>query len=55
MYNIAEERTGKERVLSSLEDTDCTYCVDGTLVRETYKGNNAVVCESCGVPGAQVW
>lgn len=42
-------------MLSALEGRDCAFCADGTLVREAYKGNRAVVCDSCGTPRAQFW
>ena len=42
-------------VIDALEGADCSFCDDGTLVREEYKGKNAVVCESCDTPGAQLW
>lgn len=38
-----------------LEGNECDFCADGTLVRETYKGNAAIVCGTCGIPAAQFW
>ncbi|WP_265112572.1 HVO_A0556 family zinc finger protein [Halosolutus halophilus] len=42
-------------MLGSLEGAECTFCGDGELIRETYNGNDAVVCPECGVPSAQIW
>ncbi|QLG48931.1 HVO_A0556 family zinc finger protein [Natrinema halophilum] len=42
-------------LLARLEDTACSFCDDGRLVREEYKGNAAVVCTNCGTPAAQIW
>ncbi|MFB1066364.1 HVO_A0556 family zinc finger protein [Natrinema sp. H-ect4] len=41
--------------ISSLEGTDCSFCADGELTQDTYKGNDAVVCDACDTPGAQFW
>ncbi|MGQ3414378.1 HVO_A0556 family zinc finger protein [Natrinema sp. LN54] len=46
--------TGRS-VLDALEGDACSYCEDGTLVRDRYHGNAAVVCDDCHTPGAQVW
>ncbi|SDC10128.1 HVO_A0556 family zinc finger protein [Natrinema hispanicum] len=43
------------KLLEILEETACSFCDDGNLVRDQYKGNEAVVCVSCGTPNAQVW
>ena len=42
-------------VLSQLAGTRCPLCDGGTLVRERYKENRAVVCDQCDVPRAQFW
>ena len=42
-------------VLTILEGRSCTRCDDGELERTTYKENDAVVCDDCEVPHAQVW
>ncbi|GAB3021995.1 HVO_A0556 family zinc finger protein [Natronobiforma cellulositropha] len=55
MIDAVEKQTGSEAVLATLEHSSCTFCDDGVLVRDVYKGNDAVVCANCGVPGAQVW
>ncbi|MFC4543278.1 HVO_A0556 family zinc finger protein [Halosolutus amylolyticus] len=41
--------------LDQLEDTACTFCDSGLLVRNQYKGNDAVVCNNCETPAMQVW
>lgn len=38
-----------------LTGQDCKYCTNGTLRKGTYKGTDAVVCDYCDVPTAQVW
>ncbi|WP_339102621.1 HVO_A0556 family zinc finger protein [Haloterrigena salinisoli] len=49
-------RVPSERdLLAQLEHRDCTYCSDGSLVRDQYKGNTAIVCDQCGVPTVQLW
>ncbi|WP_459808223.1 HVO_A0556 family zinc finger protein [Halopiger thermotolerans] len=42
-------------VIEGLEGSQCSFCNDGQLVQERYKGNTAVVCENCHTPNAQVW
>ncbi|WP_169331193.1 HVO_A0556 family zinc finger protein [Natrinema versiforme] len=42
-------------VIDALEGTDCSFCDGGELVQDSYKGNDAVVCDVCGTPGAQLW
>ena len=42
-------------VLAALEGNACSFCDTGTLVRDCYKGNAAVICDECQTPGAQVW
>ncbi|WP_174811821.1 HVO_A0556 family zinc finger protein [Salinadaptatus halalkaliphilus] len=43
------------RLLDVLEERPCSFCETGTLERGLYKGNNAVVCDNCGTPRAQLW
>lgn len=38
-----------------LEGSECEFCSDGELVRATYKGNAAIVCNTCESPTAQFW
>lgn len=44
-----------DSVLAALEGKTCSYCDTGTLVRDSYKGNAAVVCDDCETPTAQLW
>ncbi|WP_254528931.1 HVO_A0556 family zinc finger protein [Natrinema gelatinilyticum] len=46
---------GRGRLLAILEGRPCPSCAEGTLERGRYKGNLAVVCNTCGTPRAQVW
>ncbi|WP_408959436.1 HVO_A0556 family zinc finger protein [Natrinema sp. 74] len=46
---------GKRQLLAILEGRPCPNCSDGELERDTYKTKQAVVCDSCGMPQAQVW
>ncbi|OVE84875.1 HVO_A0556 family zinc finger protein [Natronolimnobius baerhuensis] len=44
------------QLLAILEGRTCpSGSCDGDLERGTYKDNQAVVCEDCGTPQAQVW
>ena len=45
-----------EPLVEQLCDTTCQYdeCA-GTLRRETFKGDKAVVCEDCGTPAVRMW
>ncbi|GGL68049.1 HVO_A0556 family zinc finger protein [Halocalculus aciditolerans] len=40
-------------LVGRLDGDDCAFCDDGTLVRGTYKDNDAVLCEACGTPTLQ--
>lgn len=42
-------------LLEQLEHCSCKFCSDGALVRATFKGNDAVVCDCCGTPAVQLW
>ncbi|UPV75209.1 hypothetical protein M0R89_03850 [Halorussus limi] len=42
-------------VLAALVGDECSWCAAGTLAREEFKGDAAVVCEECGTPAARVW
>jgi len=42
-------------VLEALEGNTCLFCEDGVLLQDRYKGKQAVICDSCHTPGAQVW
>ncbi|ELY58901.1 HVO_A0556 family zinc finger protein [Natronolimnohabitans innermongolicus] len=43
------------QLLAALDGRPCSYCSAGTLERAVYKGNEAVVCDSCDTPQAQLW
>lgn len=51
---MAQTETGQQ-LLVRLEGRACAFCDDGTLERDEYKGNNAVVCDECGTPTVQSW
>ena len=44
-----------DSLLGSLVGNDCSWCTAGTLARGEFKGDDAVVCDECGTPGARVW
>lgn len=50
-----EEAVASYPVLEALEGESCTFCDEGELVQGVYKGKNAVICESCETPTAQLW
>ena len=54
MQGVASE-TATESVLARLVGGDCKWCDGGTLVRRQFKGDAAVVCETCDTPAARVW
>ncbi len=47
--------TTQSSVIGRLEGQDCQWCQDGQLEHGTYKGNDAVVCDSCETPTVQLW
>lgn len=49
------ERSDRELLLDRLAGEECEFCDGGTLVRDTYKDNVALVCDDCGSPTAQFW
>ncbi|RZV11167.1 hypothetical protein BDK88_2405 [Natrinema hispanicum] len=55
MQHLREQTEQSDTLLELLEGTSCSFCEDGHLVQERYKGNEAVICSGCGTPGAQVW
>ncbi|MFC6766343.1 HVO_A0556 family zinc finger protein [Natrinema soli] len=55
MATLRDQTDQSTALLELLEQTACSFCDGGHLVQEQYKGNEAVVCSSCGTPGAQVW
>lgn len=52
---MSHAEAGQRDFLDLLIDRSCFDCEDGTLERDTYKGNEAVVCDECGTPRAQSW
>jgi hypothetical protein len=44
-----------DALLAALVGDDCSWCATGTLAREEFRGDDAVVCEDCGTPAARVW
>ena len=44
-----------DALLATLVGDDCAWCATGELTRESFKGDDAVVCENCGTPAARVW
>ncbi|SFS68422.1 HVO_A0556 family zinc finger protein [Halostagnicola kamekurae] len=52
--SLEQTRTETD-ALEQLASSRCQYCADGTLVLESYRGNDAAVCETCGTPAMQVW
>lgn len=54
MQQLDDDSHESAPVLTALEGDDCTHCEPGTLELDTYKGDDAVVCASCGVPGARL-
>ncbi|WP_175607220.1 HVO_A0556 family zinc finger protein [Natrinema saccharevitans] len=52
---LTNDETGTYPVLEALEGERCSFCDRGRLVRGSYKGNAAVICDTCETPGAQLW
>ncbi|MFC4550066.1 MULTISPECIES: HVO_A0556 family zinc finger protein [Halorussus] len=44
-----------EDLLGVLVGDECRWCATGTLAREEFKSDDAVVCENCGTPAVRVW
>ncbi|WP_222912802.1 HVO_A0556 family zinc finger protein [Natrinema sp. SYSU A 869] len=42
-------------VIDALEGRTCSFCEKGKLVQDIYKGNDAVICDVCATPSAQLW
>ena len=47
--------TTEKGIIGHLVGEKCQWCDDGTLVHETYKGNEAAICDCCETPTAQLW
>ena len=54
MQQVSSQDTS-DAVLTTLVGDDCSWCGAGTLAREEFKGDAAVVCEECGTPAVRVW
>lgn len=52
---MAKSQSAGRQMLSLLEGRSCGFCDGGALERAEYKGNEAVVCDQCGTPRAQLW
>ncbi|WP_338045779.1 HVO_A0556 family zinc finger protein [Natronorubrum tibetense] len=48
-------RVQEIELLERLKGNDCQFCTDGSLVPGEYKGNSAVLCQSCQTPAVQLW
>ena len=42
-------------LVARLSGTACHFCEEGSLVAGEYKGNEALVCTTCGTPAVQLW
>jgi len=40
-------------VVAAVVGDTCAFCENGTLERDTYRGNDAAVCSTCGTPAVQ--
>ncbi len=47
--------TTEKGVIGCLVGEKCQWCDNGTLVHDTYKGNEAAICDACETPAAQLW
>ncbi|NHN60070.1 MULTISPECIES: HVO_A0556 family zinc finger protein [Halorussus] len=54
MQSVSSE-VDPDALLAPLVGDGCAWCATGTLARDSFKGDDAVVCESCGTPAARVW
>ncbi|WP_345783334.1 HVO_A0556 family zinc finger protein [Natrialbaceae archaeon AArc-T1-2] len=52
---LPEPTVPRAPLLEYLEHSDCAFCSDGSLNQMMFDGNDAVVCDNCGTPAAQVW
>lgn len=46
---------GRETLVEKLRNRECQYCDEGSLSKDTYKGNTAIVCDNCETPALQLW
>ncbi|WP_338004619.1 HVO_A0556 family zinc finger protein [Natronoglomus mannanivorans] len=54
MQQLNGGKSGHEQLLRGLSGQSCAYC-DGTLTREQFQSDEAVVCDECGTPAARIW
>ncbi len=52
---MATTQSDGSRLVALLEGRACPSCSDGKLEKGRYKGNEAVICDSCETPRAQLW
>lgn len=52
---MAQTQMHAEDLLKTLNELSCEYCDGGTLKVGTYKGKEAIICDSCGAPSIQLW
>jgi len=48
--------SGRELIFEQLAGSSCEYpnCT-GQLIKGSYKGDHAIVCEECDTPAMRVW
>lgn len=54
MQELRAHDEERESLINTIEGDECSYC-GGFLSHEPYKGNDAIVCDSCGTPTVQLW
>jgi hypothetical protein len=54
--DVMAASTTTEMLFEKLDDANCQWdgC-EGTLGRATFKGDDALVCQTCGTPAVRVW
>lgn len=52
---LTDDSRGDQALLEALEGAPCSFCEGGQLVRGSYQGNAAALCDECETPGAQLW
>lgn len=48
-------RNATEDPVAALVGGECSWCVNGELKKDEFKGDEAAVCDDCGTPAARVW
>ena len=51
----ASTQNATETMLADLVGDDCNWCPTGSLTRDEFRGDAAVVCETCETPAVRVW